>query len=68
MPKKFMEDENIAYFESVLLIDGESIREITELKREEFINSLSTVDPYPTTSQMMPQDAVDVYEQAIKDG
>ena len=68
LPKKFMEDEKIAYFESVLVIDGESIREITELKREEFINSLSTADPYPTTSQMMAPDAVKVYEQAIKDG
>ncbi|MHA1623097.1 MAG: DegV family protein [Candidatus Heimdallarchaeaceae archaeon] len=68
MPKKFMEDEKIAYFESILLINEESIRELTELNRDEFINKLSTVDPYPTTSQMMAQDAVDVYEQAIKDG
>ncbi|MHA1397620.1 MAG: DegV family protein [Candidatus Heimdallarchaeaceae archaeon] len=68
LPKKLMEEENIAYFESIILINEQPVRELTELNREEFINSLSTADPYPTTSQMDFQDALDVYEQAIKDG
>jgi DegV family protein with EDD domain len=68
LPKKFMDDEKIAYFESIILINEEPKRELTEINREEFINSLSTLDPYPTSSQMSTQDAIDVYEQAIKDG
>lgn len=68
LPKKLMEDEGIDYFESLVVIEGEPKRELTEINRKEFVDSLATADPYPTTSQMNTQDALDSFEKAIKDG
>jgi DegV family protein with EDD domain len=63
-----MKKENIGVLESILLIDNKEYRELTEINREEFINSLPTIEPYPTTSQVSTQDALDNYQKAIDEG
>ncbi|NPD90359.1 MAG: DegV family protein [Asgard group archaeon] len=68
LPHEIMKKENIGVLESLLLIDDKEYRELTELNREDFINSLPTKDPYPTTSQAGAQDAMDIYEKAIEEG
>jgi DegV family protein with EDD domain len=68
MPHEIMKKENIGILESLLLIEDKEYRELTEINREEFINSLPTIEPYPTTSQASTQDALDAYQKAIDEG
>ena len=68
MPLEMMEKENIGYYESLLLMDDKEFRELTELDYEKFVNSLHELDPYPTTSQVKPEDALSVFKQAVEDG
>ncbi|MHA1687410.1 MAG: DegV family protein [Candidatus Heimdallarchaeaceae archaeon] len=68
LPKEFVENENIGLLESKIMLDGREYKELTNLKREEFIESLQLLEPYPTTSLASPQDALNLFEQAIKDG
>ena len=68
MPLEIMKKENIAVLESLVLIDEKEYRELSGLDLEDFINSLPTIEPYPTTSQAGAQDAIDIYEKAIKEG
>ncbi len=68
VPLEFLQKEKIGFLESVLLIDEKEYRELTELDFEKFVKSLHDLDPYPTTSQVKPEDAVNVFKQAIDDG
>ncbi|MFW9853394.1 MAG: DegV family protein [Candidatus Thorarchaeota archaeon] len=68
LPLKLMKEENIGFLESLLVIEGKEYRELTELDRTEFIESLHDKDPYPTSSQVLPQDAVEVFNQAVAEG
>lgn len=68
LTKEFLEKENIAYLESVLMIDDVGHKELTEIDRNNFLPSLKYLDPYPTTSLASPQDALDIFEQAIEEG
>ncbi|MCG3227734.1 MAG: DegV family EDD domain-containing protein [Candidatus Heimdallarchaeota archaeon] len=68
LPLEIMKKENIAVLESLLLIGDKEYRELTEINREEFINSLPTIEPYPTTSQAGAQDALDLYQKAVDEG
>ena len=51
-----------------MVIEGKEYRELTELDRTEFIESLHDKYPYPTSSQVLPQDAVEVFNQAVAEG
>lgn len=68
LTKEFLEKENISYLESVLMIDDVGHKELTEIDRKNFLPSLKHLDPYPTTSLASPQDALDIFEQAIEEG
>jgi len=67
-PKELMEKENIGFFESILIIDGKDHRELTELNFEDFVNSLHDLEPYPSSSQATPGDALDILKKTIDDG
>lgn len=68
LTKEFLDKENIAILESVLMIDEVGHKELTEIDRNNFLPSLKHLDPYPTTSLASPQDALDIFEQAIEEG
>jgi len=68
LPYEMMIEENIGFLQSLILMDGKEYRELTEIDRVEFINSLSTIDPYPTSSQVPLQDALTTFEKAVEDG
>ncbi|MCG3227735.1 MAG: DegV family protein [Candidatus Heimdallarchaeota archaeon] len=68
MPKEIYEKERIGIFESVIMYEGKEFRELTELNRTEFLNGLITFDPYPTSTQVLGKDVLEVYNKAIEDG
>ena len=68
LTKEFLDKENISCLESVLMIDEVGHKELTEIDRKNFLPSLKHLDPYPTTSLASPQDALDIFEQAIEEG
>ena len=68
LPIEFMKKENIGFLESLIIIDEKEYRELTELDFEEFVNNLHEQDPHPTTSQVKPEDALNVFKQAIEEG
>ncbi len=65
---KYLNEENIDCLESVILMDDKEYRDLSDLNREKFTESLQFLDPYPTTSIASPQSALDIYEKAIEDG
>lgn len=65
---KYLKEENIDCLESVILMDDKEYRDLSDLNREKFTESLQFLDPYPTTSIASPQNALDIYEKAIEDG
>lgn len=68
LPLDFMTKEEIGFLESLLIIDGKDYCELTDLKFVDFVKGLHNFDPYPTSSQVKPEDAVKVFQQAIDDG
>ncbi len=68
VPLDFMQKEDIGFLESVLIIEGKDYRELTELDFEDVFSNVHKLDPYPTTSQVMPEDAVNVFQKAVDDG
>lgn len=68
LTKEFLDKENISILESVLMLDEVGHKELTEIDRKNFLLSLKYLDPYPTTSLASPQDALDIFEQAIEEG
>ncbi len=68
IPIETLEERSIGYLESIILIEEESYRECTELDRKQFIESLPTRDPYPSSSQASVQDAFDVFTKAFEQG
>ncbi|MCG3217306.1 MAG: DegV family protein [Candidatus Heimdallarchaeota archaeon] len=68
IPQETYEKEDIGIFESVIMYEDKEFRELTELNREEFLNKLSSFDPYPSSTQVPAKDALDVYNKTIEDG
>ncbi|MCG3215456.1 MAG: DegV family EDD domain-containing protein [Candidatus Heimdallarchaeota archaeon] len=68
LPMEFMKKEKISFLESLLIIDEKDYKELTEIDRDDFIKKIPVFDPYPKTSIASPQHALDIFEQAIKEG
>ncbi|MCG3220485.1 MAG: DegV family EDD domain-containing protein, partial [Candidatus Heimdallarchaeota archaeon] len=68
IPRETYEKEDIGIFESIVMYEGKEFKELTELNREEFLNRLLTFDPYPTSTQVLGKDVLEVYNKAIEDG
>ncbi|MCG3220572.1 MAG: DegV family EDD domain-containing protein [Candidatus Heimdallarchaeota archaeon] len=68
LPIDFMKKENIGYLESLMIIEDKDYKELSEIDRDDFIKQIPNFDPYPKTSIGSPQHALDIFEQAIKDG
>jgi len=68
LPLKFAEKENITFFETLFDIDGKMYKELSDINKEEFVESLSYINPYPKSSLASPPAALEIYEQAIKEG
>ncbi|NPD90207.1 MAG: DegV family EDD domain-containing protein [Asgard group archaeon] len=68
LPMEFMKKENIGYLESLMIIDEKDYKELSEIDRNDFIKQIPLFNPYPKTSIGSPQHALDIFEQAIKEG
>ncbi|MCE7739272.1 MAG: hypothetical protein GPJ50_07830, partial [Candidatus Heimdallarchaeota archaeon] len=67
IPQEFAEKENIGILESKIFLDGQDLKEITELDRKDLANSIPKLDPYPTTTMASPQEALDIFNQALEE-
>lgn len=68
IPRETYENEDIGIFESVIMYEDKEFKELTELNREGFLNRLLTFDPYPSSTQVLGKDVLEVYNKAIEDG
>ena len=57
VPLELMRKENIGFLESMVVIYEKFYRELTEMDFEDFVGKLYDYDPYPTTTQVTPEDA-----------
>ncbi|MHA1687411.1 MAG: DegV family protein [Candidatus Heimdallarchaeaceae archaeon] len=68
LTKEFMDEQGISYLESKILIDDKEYKDLTEIEREEFIQLLDFMEPYPTTTLASPQEALDIFNHVIEEG
>ena len=68
LPLELMRKENIGFLESIVIINDKPYRELTELDLEDFMNKLYDFDPYPTTTQVTQEDALNEFKKAINEG
>ena len=68
IPKDLADEKGIDFVEFYLLIGDESVKELSEIDREQFIHDLKDMKPYPTSSMPSPQDYVDTFEKAFNEG
>lgn len=68
LPIDFMKKEDIGYLESLMIIDEKDYKELSDIDRAEFIDQMPKFKTYPKTSIGSPQHALEIFEQAIKDG
>ena len=66
--KEFYEQENIGVIESLLRIDGETKRDLSDIEREDFLNKLNKLELYPYSAHADFQDIIKVIEDTISDG
>jgi len=67
IPEKLAKEYNIGFVEfSILMKDG-AYKETT-IDREDFINKLKDMDPYPTTSQANAHDYLEPFQKALNGG
>jgi fatty acid-binding protein DegV len=66
--KEFYEQENIGVIESLLRIDGESKRDLSDIERGDFLNKLNKLDLLPYSAHANFQDIIKVFEDTISDG
>ncbi|MHA1304317.1 MAG: DegV family protein [Candidatus Heimdallarchaeaceae archaeon] len=68
IPKAYLDKENIAVFESLILVDDKFRKELSEIDVDEFIEKLDSMNPVPTTSFGSPQDAFEIFNKVIEEG
>lgn len=68
MPLEMLKKENIGFLESMVVIYEKFYRELTEMDFEDFVSKLYDFDPYPTTTQVTPEDALNEFKKAIDEG
>ncbi len=68
IPDELAKKYNIDFVEFSLLIDGKFFKEKSEINREEFINTMNEMDPYPTSSMANPNDYLEAFQKAVNEG
>lgn len=68
IPDELAKEYNIDFVEFSLLIDGKSYKEKSEINREEFINTMNEMDPYPTSSMANPNEYLEAFQKAENEG
>jgi len=68
IPDDLADKYNIGFVEFSLLIDGKVYKEKSEIDREEFINTMGEMDPYPTSSMPNPSDFLEAFQESAEEG
>ena len=68
VPIEFAKKHDITFIEPIIELDGEYIKEISDVDREDFYSKMKKLNPIPKTSVASPQDVLDIFEQIVKDG
>ncbi|MBY8999858.1 MAG: DegV family EDD domain-containing protein [Candidatus Heimdallarchaeota archaeon] len=68
IPVEFAQANNIALIEPLIQFEGDYRKEISEVDREVFVSKMRNFDSFPLTTLASPQDALDLFEQIIKEG
>lgn len=68
IPRDMAIEKDIGFVEFHFMIDGKQVKEFSEIDREEFINGLKFMDPYPASSFPTPQDYLEAFKKAEDDG
>ena len=68
LSKDFYNQEDIEIVESLLMLDGELKRDISDIERIDFLYRINKMFPYPWSSQADPKDVNKIFEKAISDG
>jgi len=68
LSKEFYEQEDIGIIESLLMLDGEYKRDISDIERKYFLHRISKINLYPYSAHADPQDVSNIIEEAISDG
>jgi len=66
-PEELAVKENVVIIESKVMLDGKDLKELTEIDRKDFADSIPKLDPYPKTTMASPQEALDVFNQAVEE-
>ncbi len=68
MPRDYLDKNNVSVLETMIAINGEYKRELSEVDITDFINRITELTPVPTTSFCTPQHALDELEKAYNSG
>lgn len=68
MQKEVYYSEGIAPLQSQLFFNEKHHKDLDEIDRDDFVSKVGKMDPYPTSALASPQDALDIYTQAEKEG
>jgi len=66
-PEELAVKENVVIIESKVMLDGKDLKELTEIDRKDFADSIPKLDPYPKTTMASPQEALDIFNQAVEE-
>ena len=66
-PQDIADKDNVGILESKIFLDGRDLKEITEINRKDLANSIPKLNPYPTTTMASPQEALDIFKQAVEE-
>ncbi len=68
IPPEWMEKYGIKFAPSLVLWDGEELRDVIDLSPEDFFNRLENSSSHPTTSQPTPLDFKNIYSDLLDQG
>ncbi|MHA1200800.1 MAG: DegV family protein [Candidatus Heimdallarchaeaceae archaeon] len=68
IPMEYAKEKNITLIQPTIDLGDKYLKELTEVNYEKFISEMNKMNPVPKTSVANPQDALELFEQIIKDG
>ena len=66
-PQELAKKENVGIIESKVMLEGKDLKELTEIDSKDLADSIPKLDPYPKTTMASPQEALDVFNQAVEE-
>ncbi len=68
VPLEYAKKKNITFVEPSIDLGEGYLKELSEVDYEAFVSKMNKMNPVPKTSVANPQDALEIFEQFIKEG